>query len=293
MHCDPKVVCYCKNKQDTQNTDTKEIERMSVTSHDFGKKLNSINVELSNHDTFVQSLFVQSLLKLGSFLHGETIECFYNNLTNYLPVTLKPWFPPIPAEIEEYRKNTTSDPNYNPFYYRQSSAQNIKINEIAKDLESGKIVGKKIINNALSGVSCCFMDDENLKNLKKLLSQDQINLSNAITKVINQAENPNGINLTSEINLTSAIIVEYHFRDNTFHFIFNVSNNSNFSNGKLRLTIEVPRVALENIKLPETKEIYVNQGYINIFINTLTWAINEGFYIIEGIKQELYHSVGH
>ncbi len=34
------------------------------------------------------------------------------------------------------------------FQYRQSSAQNIKINEIANDLESGKIVGKKIISNA-------------------------------------------------------------------------------------------------------------------------------------------------
>ncbi|GAA7424999.1 hypothetical protein ID0988_04630 [Helicobacter pylori] len=135
--------------------------------------------------------------------------------------------------------DTTSD------LYGQSSAQNIRINEIAKDLESGKIVGKKIINNALSGVSCCFMDDENLKNLKKLLSQDQIHLSNAITTAINQAEKPNGINLTSEINLTSAIIdkIEYHFRDNTFHFILNVSNN--FSNGKSRLTIEVSRSALE------------------------------------------------
>ncbi|GAA7596368.1 hypothetical protein HpMMM16_03090 [Helicobacter pylori] len=57
-------------------------------------------------------------------------------------------------------------------------AQNIKINEIANDLKSGKIVGKKIISDALLGVSCCFIiDDESLKDLKKLLSQDQINLS--------------------------------------------------------------------------------------------------------------------
>ncbi len=82
------------------------------------------------------------------------------------------------------------------------------------------------------------MDDENLKDLKKLLSQDQINLSNVIVKLINQevslTENVNGI------NLTSAIIdkIEYHFHDNTFHFIFNVSNN--FLSGKSRLTIEVP-----------------------------------------------------
>ncbi len=34
----------------------------------------------------------------------------------------------------------------------------------------------------------------------------------------------------NEINLTSAIIdkIEYHFRDNTFHFIFDVSNNFYF-----------------------------------------------------------------
>nr|WP_025447642.1 hypothetical protein [Helicobacter pylori] len=50
--------------------------------------------------------------------------------------------------------------------------------------------------------------------------------------------------------------IEYHFRDNIFHFIFNVSNN--FLSGKSRLTIEVPRTTLENIKLPDMKEIYVN-----------------------------------
>lgn len=122
------------------------------------------------------------------------------------------------------------------------------------------------------------MDDENLKDLKKLLSQDQINLSNFIVNTINQAENVNGI------NLTSAIIdkIEYYFRDNTFHFIFNVSNN--FLSGKSRLTIEVPRMALENIKLPDMKEIYVNQWYINIFIDILKCSIYEGSYIIEGIK---------
>lgn len=79
--------------------------------------------------------------------------------------------------------------------------------------------------------------------------------------LFNLAENVNGI------NLASAIIdkIEYHFRDNTFHFIFNVSNN--FLGGKSRLTIEVPRMALENIKLPNMKEIYVNKWYIDIFIN--------------------------
>lgn len=155
-------------------------------------------------------------------MHGKTIESL-NNPTSYPPINsvvtpaLALW--EAMAEIEEHRKNTTPDQNYNSLHYRQSSAQNIKINEIANDLKSGKIVGKKIISDALLGANYCFMDDENLKDLKKLLSQDQIRLSNIIVSTINQAENVN------RINLTSAIIdkIEYHFRDNTFHFIFNVS----------------------------------------------------------------------
>lgn len=67
----------------------------------------------------------------------------------------------------------------------------------------------------------------------------------------------------------------------TSQFIFNVSNN--FLSRKSRLTIEVPRVKLENIKLPDMKEIYVNQWYINIFINTLIFSINEGSYTLTGV----------
>ncbi len=204
-------ICYYENKQDKNTHNMKSIEFLSTGRHDFGKDLDSIDVELSNPNTFVQSL-----LKLGSFLHGKTIE-FFDNPTNYPPITLPPL--QIPVEI---------------------------------------------------------MDDKNLKNLKKLLSQDQINLSNVITTAINNS-------FINEINLTSAIIdkIEYHFRDNTFHFIFNVSNN--FLSRKSRLTIEVPRVALENIKLPDMKEIYVNQWYINIFINTLIFSINEGSYTLTGV----------
>ncbi|MGL2343362.1 hypothetical protein ACOWK9_04180 [Helicobacter pylori] len=266
-------ICYCENKQDKNTHNMKNIKLLSTRRHDFGKDLDSIDVELSNPNTFVQSL-----LKLGSFLHGETIESF-DNPTNYPPITLPPLQTPV--EIEEHRKNTIFDQNYNSLHYRQSSAQNIKINEIANDLESGKIVGKKIISNALLSANYCFMDDKNLKDLKKLLSQNQINLSNVIVELINQkvslTENVNGI------NLTSAIIdkIEYHFRDNTFHFIFNVSNN--FLSGKSKLTIEVPRVALENIKLPDMKEMYVNQWYINIFIDMLIFFINKDSYILTGV----------
>ncbi|QQW82120.1 hypothetical protein [Helicobacter pylori] len=265
-HTYSKEICYCENKQDKNTHNMKSIKLLSTD--DFGKNLDSIDIKLLNPNAFVQSL-----LKEWSSLHGKTIESF-DDQKNYPPITLPSW--QTPAEIEEHRKNTT----HNSLYYRQSSAQNIKINEIANDLESGKIVGKKIISDALLGVvSCCFMDDKNLKDLKKLLSQDQINLSNAITRAINNSF----LFDNNEINLTSAIIdkIEYHFRDNTFHFIFDVSNN--FLSGKSRLTIEVPRVALENIKLPDMKEIYVNQWYINIFINILIFFINNGSYILTGV----------
>ncbi|GAA7748380.1 hypothetical protein HpBT0154_06620 [Helicobacter pylori] len=155
MYCNPTAIYYCENKQDKNMHNTKSIKLLDAGRHDFGKDLNSIDVELSNPNTFVQSL-----LKLGSFFHGKTIE-FRSVPTNYPPVTLlAPWQTTV--EIEEHRKNTTFDQNYNSLHYRQSSAQNIKINGIANDLESGKIVGKKIISDALLGVSYCFMDNENL-----------------------------------------------------------------------------------------------------------------------------------
>ncbi|EMH42035.1 hypothetical protein HMPREF1431_01388 [Helicobacter pylori GAMchJs106B] len=150
MHCNPTAICYCENKQDMcKNTDTKEIEFLSAKSHDFGKKeLDSVSVELSNPNTFIQSL-----LRLGFFLCGKTIESL-NNPTNYPLVTLAPWATPtIPmkttVEIEEHRKNITPDQNYNSFHYRQSSAQNIKINQIADDLKQGEVVSHKLIANAL------------------------------------------------------------------------------------------------------------------------------------------------
>ncbi|GAA7700498.1 hypothetical protein HpCOL10_06930 [Helicobacter pylori] len=154
IHCNPTAICYCENKQDAQNTDTKEIKFLSAKSHDFGKELDSISVELSNPKTFIQSL-----LKLGSFLHGKAIESL-NNPTNYPPINLIGRLS-LPVEIEKHRINTIDG------HHRQSSEQNIKINEIADDLKSGKIVGKKIISDALLSTNYCFMDDENLKDLKK------------------------------------------------------------------------------------------------------------------------------
>ncbi|GAA9993195.1 hypothetical protein VN1042_11000 [Helicobacter pylori] len=89
-------ICYCENKQDKNTHNMKSIEFLSTGRHDFGKDLDSIDVELSNPNTFVQSL-----LKLGSFLHGKTIESF-DNPKNYPPITLPPLQTTV--EIEEHRK---------------------------------------------------------------------------------------------------------------------------------------------------------------------------------------------
>ncbi|GAA7377794.1 hypothetical protein MM0344_06630 [Helicobacter pylori] len=126
------------------------------------------------------------------------------------------------------------------------------------------------------------INDLNLEDLLGQLKIQAFPLSDIITNSINQKEG---------VALDYALIndIKYNLLDNTFHFIFNVSNN--FLSGKSRLTIEVPRRELENIKLPDMKEMCVNQWYINIFGNMLIYFINEGSYIIEGIKQEFYHSI--
>ncbi|GAB0052105.1 hypothetical protein YGH009_09120 [Helicobacter pylori] len=230
---------------------------------------------------------------------------------------------------EQVNEEIKLDPSF--CNHRVNSEQNRKINEIAEGLKSGKIFGKKIIANAfdlfdvgnlsqlaikvprrylkndelpntkknifdrlIRSIHTCIDDEssflENDKtindlNLEDLLGQLKIQafpLSDIITNSINQKEG---------VALDYALIndIKYNLLDNTFHFIFNVSNH--FLSEKSKLTIEVPRVALENIKLPDMKEIYVNQWYINIFIDILKFFINGGSYIIEGIKQELYPSI--
>ncbi|WP_240146639.1 hypothetical protein [Helicobacter pylori] len=87
----------------------------------------------------------------------------------------------LKARVIEERDQRKSEKNKT---YKQSSVQNIKINEIAKDLESGKIVGEKIINNALfyaskaskeyTGSSYCFIDPKDLETqLLQKLSQNK------------------------------------------------------------------------------------------------------------------------
>ncbi|WP_238759812.1 hypothetical protein [Helicobacter pylori] len=53
-HCNPTAICYCENKQDTQNTDTKEIKFLRTRTHFFGKEFGSTKVKIgiSNLKTF-------------------------------------------------------------------------------------------------------------------------------------------------------------------------------------------------------------------------------------------------
>ncbi|MGL2874751.1 hypothetical protein ACQKA6_01215 [Helicobacter pylori] len=57
-HCNPTAICYCENKQDTQNTDTKEIKFLRTRTHFFGKEFGSTKVKIgiSNLKTFWDSL---------------------------------------------------------------------------------------------------------------------------------------------------------------------------------------------------------------------------------------------
>ncbi|MGL2353432.1 hypothetical protein, partial [Helicobacter pylori] len=54
IHCNPTAICYCENKQDTQNTDTKEIKFLRTRTHFFGKEFGSTKVKIgiSNPKTF-------------------------------------------------------------------------------------------------------------------------------------------------------------------------------------------------------------------------------------------------
>ncbi|GAA7625953.1 hypothetical protein HpMMM27_12180 [Helicobacter pylori] len=198
------------------------------------------------------------------------------------------------AYIDDIQYNVLDSAFY--FIFDIGNPSQLAIKVPRKYLENDELPNtkKNIFNRLIRSIHACIDDEssflENDKtindlNLEDLLGQLKIQafpLSDIITNSINQKEG---------VALDYALIndIKYNLLDNTFHFIFNVSNN--FLSGKSRLTIEVPRRELENIKLPDMKEMCVNQWYINIFGNMLIYFINEGSYIIEGIKQEFYHSV--
>ncbi|WQR72464.1 hypothetical protein KVC91_03255 [Helicobacter pylori] len=194
----------------------------------------------------LSSLSLENMTPIDNLL--STLKCrIKNTLDRYS------WhgYSKIPQEkrITQIKKQVSEECKVNPFFHswRVRSEQNRKVNKIAEDLKSGKIVGEKIIDNVFDiNASYCFITPEDLKNLKeRLFIQQDID----ITHVINQKKGE----AFDHILIND---IKYNLLDNTFHFIFNVDNSS-------QLTIKVPRKDLENYELPNTKKDIFNK-LINI-----------------------------
>ncbi|MFP6094633.1 hypothetical protein ACLGAV_02260 [Helicobacter pylori] len=259
---EPMGIFYC------ENANTYKIELISNDSDFKGvllefleniqKALNELPQFLANFkfskssngidkaEFSLSSLSLENMTPIDNLL--STLKCRIKN-------TLKRYswhgYSKIPQEkrITQIKKQVSEECKVEPFFHslRVSSEQNRKVNKIAEDLKSGKIVGEKIIDNVFDiNASYCFITPEDLKNLKeRLFIQQDID----ITHVINQKKGEAFVHIL--IN-----DIKYNLLDNTFHFIFNVDNSS-------QLTIKVPRKDLENYELPNTKKDIFNK-LINI-----------------------------
>ncbi|GHR09354.1 hypothetical protein VN1246_13950 [Helicobacter pylori] len=313
IHCNPTAICYCENKQDTQNTDTKEIKFLRTRTHFFGKEFGSTKVKIgiSNLKTFWDSLlelrnefysfvldedpiedYKDFLIKNKKIINDRISitlyphnDCFVDNKYSGSDFRINSTFEKHMEDIKSHYKRfretflldyseTLPSETINKLKarvieerdrqkeknetYKQSSAQNFKINEIAENLKSGKIVGEKIISNALSyaskeytGSSYCFIDP---KNLETQLVQYKQDLLNDIIIEINQ------------------IKIEYNLLDNTFYFIFDIDNSH-------QLIVNVPRKELRDMRPPKmrTRE---SHSYLKIQ-SILKSCVRKGFYIIQ------------
>lgn len=149
---------------------------------------------------------------------------------------------------EQVNEEIKLDPSF--CNHRVSSEQNRKINEIAEGLKSGKIIGEKIIANAFDlNAGYCFITPDDLKKLKERLfiQQDIIN----------------AINQRKGVALDYALIndIKYNLLDNTFHFIFDVSNP--LLKESSQLIVEVPREELDLENVDKLVECIMRSPYIS------------------------------
>ncbi|MCQ2923318.1 hypothetical protein JT090_04855 [Helicobacter pylori] len=314
IHCViQQAICYCENKQDAQNTDTKEIKFLRTRTHFFGKEFGSTKVKIgiSNPKTFWDSLlelrnefysfvldenpiedYKDFLIKNKKIINDRISitlyphnDCFVDNKYSSSDFRINSTFEKHMEDIKSHYKRfretflldyseTLPSETINKLKarvieerdqqkeknetYKQSSAQNFKINEIAENLKSGKIVGEKIISNALSyaskeytGSSYCFIDP---KDLETQLVQYKQDLLNDIIIEINQ------------------IKIEYNLLDDAFYFIFDIDNSH-------QLIVNVPRKKLRDMRLPKmrTRE---SHSYLKIQ-SILKSCVCKGFYIIQ------------
>ncbi len=259
---EPSGIFYC------ENASTHKIELISNESKDFkGVLLEFLQITSLSPNELPQFLanfkfskstygidkaeFSLSSLSLENMTLIDNLSTLKRNIKNTFDRYSWHGYSKIPQEkrITQIKKQVSEECKVNPFFHswRVSSEQNRKVNKIAEDLKSGKIVGEKIIDNVFDiNASYCFITPEDLKNLKeRLFIQQDID----ITHVINQKKGE----VFDHILIND---IKYNLLDNTFHFIFNVDNSS-------QLTIKVPRKDLENYELPNTKKDIFN-NLINI-----------------------------
>ncbi len=259
---EPSGIFYC------ENASTHKIELISNEPKDFkGVLLEFLQITSLSPNELPQFLanfkfskstygidkaeFSLSSLSLENMTLIDNLSTLKRNIKNTFDRYSWHGYSKIPQEkrITQIKKQVSEECKVNPFFHswRVSSEQNRKVNKIAEDLKSGKIVGEKIIDNVFDiNASYCFITPENLKNLKeRLFIQQDID----ITHVINQKKGE----AFDHILIND---IKYNLLDNTFHFIFNVDNSS-------QLTIKVPRKDLENYELPNTKKDIFN-NLINI-----------------------------
>ncbi len=259
---EPSGIFYC------ENASTHKIELISNEPKDFkGVLLEFLQIISLSPNELPQFLanfkfskstygidkaeFSLSSLSLENMTLIDNLSTLKRNIKNTFDRYSWHGYSKIPQEkrITQIKKQVSEECKVNPFFHswRVSSEQNRKVNKIAEDLKSGKIVGEKIIDNVFDiNASYCFITPEDLKNLKeRLFIQQDID----ITHVINQKKGE----AFDHILIND---IKYNLLDNTFHFIFNVDNSS-------QLTIKVPRKDLENYELPNTKKDIFN-NLINI-----------------------------
>lgn len=285
---EPSGIFYC------ENASTHKIELVSNEHKDFkGVLLEFLQITSLSPNELPQFLANFKFSKSSNGIDKAEFSLSSLSLENMTPIdnllstlkcriknTLKRYswhgYSKIPQEkrITQIKKQVSEECKVDPFFHswRVSSEQNRKVNKIADDLKSGKIVGEKIIDNVFDiNASYCFITPEDLKNLKeRLFIQQDID----ITHVINQKKGE----AFDHILIND---IKYNLFDNTFHFIFDVGNS--LLKESSQLIIEVPREALdlenvdrliENTLSPyETHSVYSE--------SSLVYHLNQGSYIID------------
>ncbi|WP_120807934.1 hypothetical protein [Helicobacter pylori] len=220
---EPSGIFYC------ENASTHKIELVSNEPKDFkGVLLEFLQITSLSPNELPQFLANFKFSKSSNGIDKAEFSLSSLSLENMTPIdnllstlkcriknTLKRYswhgYSKIPQEkrITQIKKQVSEECKVDPFFHswRVSSEQNRKVNKIADDLKSGKIVGEKIIDQDI--------DITHVINQKKGEAFDHI--------LIND--------------------IKYNLFDNTFHFIFDVGNS--LLKESSQLIIEVPREALD------------------------------------------------